>query len=96
MRMTATLRREIQVTEKIVNHVPSALPADHEFECEVVSIESPEIKRFSVNMNKKHWNTVTLDGSVPDDEVRQMIDESYALVVAGMTRAKQIQLRKLG
>jgi predicted DNA-binding protein (MmcQ/YjbR family) len=48
------------------------------------------------HMNKKHWNTVTLDGSVPDDEVRQMIDESYALVVAGMTRAKQIQLRKLG
>jgi predicted DNA-binding protein (MmcQ/YjbR family) len=48
------------------------------------------------HMNKKHWNTVTLDSSVPDDEVRQMIDESYALVVAGMTRAKQIQLKKLG
>jgi hypothetical protein len=53
--MTATLRREMQVTEKVINHVPSALPADHDFECEVVSIESPEIKRFSVNMNKKHW-----------------------------------------
>lgn len=47
------------------------------------------------HMNKKHWNTVTLDGSVPDDEVRQMIDESYTLVVAGMTRAKQMQLKKL-
>lgn len=32
------------------------------------------------HLNKQHWNTVTLDGSVPDDEVRQMIDESYRLV----------------
>jgi predicted DNA-binding protein (MmcQ/YjbR family) len=47
-------------------------------------------------MNKKHWNTVTLDGSIPDDEVRRMIDESYTLVVQGMTRAKQAQLKRLG
>lgn len=47
------------------------------------------------HMNKKHWNTVTMDGSVPDGEIQLMIDESYALVVAGMTRAKQNQLRKL-
>ena len=47
-------------------------------------------------MNKKHWNTVTLDGSIPDEEIRRMIDESYALVVQGMTRAKQEQLRRMG
>jgi len=48
------------------------------------------------HMNKKHWNTVTLDGSVPDDEVRRMIDESYTLVVNNMTGAKQRQLRRMG
>ena len=48
------------------------------------------------HMNKKHWNTVTLDGSIPDDEIRLMIDESYALVVKGMTRSKQEQIKKLG
>ncbi|MCB2202941.1 MmcQ/YjbR family DNA-binding protein [bacterium] len=48
------------------------------------------------HMNKKHWNTVTLDGTVPDEEVRRMIDESYTLVVQGMTRAKQAQLKRLG
>ena len=48
------------------------------------------------HMNKKHWNTVTLDGSVPDDEIQLMIDESYDLVVQGMTQAKQSQLKKLG
>ena len=31
-------------------------------------------------MNKKHWNTVVLDGVIPDAEVRQMIDHSYELV----------------
>ena len=32
------------------------------------------------HMNKKHWNTVTLDGTVPDAEVRTMVEHSYALV----------------
>lgn len=47
-------------------------------------------------LHKKHWNTVTLDGSIPDEEVRRMIDESYSLVVQGMTRADQKKIRKLG
>lgn len=48
------------------------------------------------HMNKQHWNTVTLDGSVPDDEVRRMIDDSYELVVLGMTRSDQAKLRVKG
>ena len=51
--------------------------------------------RPGYHLNKKHWNTVTLDGSVPDKELRAMIDDSYALVVAGMTRADQARVRKL-
>jgi predicted DNA-binding protein (MmcQ/YjbR family) len=35
------------------------------------------------HMNKKHWNTVILDGSIPESEVCSMIDDSYALVVKG-------------
>lgn len=31
------------------------------------------------HMNKKHWYTIILDGSVPSDEICQRIDESYAL-----------------
>lgn len=48
------------------------------------------------HMNKKHWNTVTLDGSLPDEELRRIIDESYALVVQGMTRADQARLKTMG
>ena len=33
------------------------------------------------HMNKKHWNTVTLDGSVPDREVQLWIDHSYNLII---------------
>jgi predicted DNA-binding protein (MmcQ/YjbR family) len=36
------------------------------------------------HLNKKHWNTVILDGTVPIGEIRRMIDNSYALVIAGL------------
>lgn len=32
------------------------------------------------HMNKKHWNTVLLDGSVPDNEIKRMIEQSWTLV----------------
>jgi predicted DNA-binding protein (MmcQ/YjbR family) len=33
-------------------------------------------------MNKKHWNTINLDGTVPDKEIFLWIDHSYELVDA--------------
>jgi predicted DNA-binding protein (MmcQ/YjbR family) len=41
------------------------------------------------HMSKKHWNTVSIDGSVPDELVRKMIEQSYALVVAGLSRKQR-------
>ena len=38
------------------------------------------------HLNKRHWNTVVLDGSIPDDEIAGMVDDSYDLVVAGLPR----------
>jgi predicted DNA-binding protein (MmcQ/YjbR family) len=38
------------------------------------------------HLNKRHWNTVTVDGSVPEDELRGWIEDSYDLVVAGLPR----------
>jgi predicted DNA-binding protein (MmcQ/YjbR family) len=38
-------------------------------------------------MNKRHWNTIALDGSIPDDEILAMIDDSYNLVVKGLKKA---------
>ena len=38
------------------------------------------------HMNKKHWNTIILDGSIPNDELSTMIDNSYNLVIKGLKK----------
>ena len=40
------------------------------------------------HMNKKHWNTVAVDGSVPDKLILELADHSYALV-AGVKKVAQ-------
>lgn len=44
------------------------------------------------HMNKKHWNTITLDGTIPDELILELVDHSYTLVVKGLTRAQRQQL----
>ncbi len=44
------------------------------------------------HMNKRHWITLTLDGSVPDHEVIFLIDLSYELVVKKLSKAEQLQI----
>lgn len=41
------------------------------------------------HMNKRHWNTVILDGTLPASEVQRMIDHSYGLVLKGLTKAQR-------
>ena len=40
------------------------------------------------HLNKRHWNTVIIDGSLPDDSIRDMIEDSYDLVVSNLPRAR--------
>ncbi|UII32030.1 MmcQ/YjbR family DNA-binding protein [Fulvivirga ulvae] len=44
------------------------------------------------HMNKKHWNTVMADGSVPDPLIVELINHSYDLVVAGLSRKLRDEL----
>lgn len=44
------------------------------------------------HMNKEHWNSLYLDGSVPDDIQKQMVDESYRLVVKGLPKVQKERL----
>jgi predicted DNA-binding protein (MmcQ/YjbR family) len=48
------------------------------------------------HLNKRHWNTVVLDGSVPEHLVREMIEDSYDLVVAGLPKREQVKLQWVG
>ena len=45
-------------------------------------------------MNKKHWNTITLDGSISDEQISDMIDDSYDLVVKGLKKADRQELEQ--
>ena len=48
--------------------------------------------RAGYHMNKQHWNTITLDGSVPQELLLRMINSSHALVVKGLRRVEREQL----
>jgi predicted DNA-binding protein (MmcQ/YjbR family) len=48
-----------------------------------------ESVRPGYHLNKRHWNTVTVDGSLPDETVRDMVEDSYDLVVSKLSRARQ-------
>lgn len=41
------------------------------------------------HMNKRHWNTVILDGDVPRGEIERMMDRSYGLVVKSLTKTQR-------
>ncbi|MDQ6695456.1 MAG: MmcQ/YjbR family DNA-binding protein [Chloroflexota bacterium] len=44
------------------------------------------------HLSKKHWNTVTLDGTIEDEVVLGFIDDSYGLVVKSLSRAAREKL----
>jgi predicted DNA-binding protein (MmcQ/YjbR family) len=41
------------------------------------------------HLNKRHWNSVIIDGSMGDDAIRDMIEDSYDLVVSQLPRARR-------
>ena len=45
------------------------------------------------HMNKKHWNTIIVDGEMSDEILKDMIDESYKLVVSKLTRKEKELLK---
>ena len=51
--------------------------------------------RPGYHMNKKHWNTIEIDGSIPDDLLKQWIKESYDLVIKRMTRKERQEIGQL-
>ena len=43
-------------------------------------------------MNKVHWNSIKLDGTIPDDLIRHMMEESYRLIVKSLPQKVQKEL----
>ncbi len=47
------------------------------------------------HMNKKHWNTITTDGSMENTVLEDMITESYDLVVSKLTKKQKEELKSI-
>ena len=47
------------------------------------------------HMNKQHWNTILMDGSIMDELFKKWIKESYDLVIKKMSKKEQEELKRL-
>lgn len=45
------------------------------------------------HMNKRHWNTILLDGTIPDSQIERFIDDSYDLVVKSLKKDERELLK---
>jgi predicted DNA-binding protein (MmcQ/YjbR family) len=57
--------------------------------------EKYEAVQPGYHMNKKHWNTILMDGSIPDKLILRWLEQSYQLVVNGLTKKEKSALDKL-
>jgi predicted DNA-binding protein (MmcQ/YjbR family) len=55
--------------------------------------EAHDAVRPGWHLNKRHWNTVVIDGSLPDRQVQEMIEDSWDLVVERLPMKVQRGLR---
>lgn len=71
--------------------VPEDVPVPMNLKCDperaVVLRDEHEAIEPGFHMNKRHWNTLRLDGSLPDSLVLDLIRHSYERVLAGHTKA---------
>jgi len=61
----------------------------------VVLRKTYEAVRPGYYMSKRHWNTITLDGTILDGEILEMIDDSYAPVVKGLKKVLRQELESI-
>jgi predicted DNA-binding protein (MmcQ/YjbR family) len=73
--------------------VPGDFPSRLNLKCDparAISLrENHEAIIPGYHMNKKHWNTVLLDGSIPSSLIRELIVHSYDLVVASLSKKQR-------
>ncbi len=72
---------------------PDEFPPSLNLKCDperaVILREEHDAIRPGYHMNKRHWNTLVLDGSLSSRLVRELIDHSYDLVVASLPKSQR-------
>jgi predicted DNA-binding protein (MmcQ/YjbR family) len=90
--------RVFKVMGKMFALLPTDGPANISLKCEPTWAQILRRTYAAVqpgyHLNKEHWNTITCDGSVSDDEILGMIDHSYELIVKSLTKAQRQDLER--
>jgi predicted DNA-binding protein (MmcQ/YjbR family) len=72
--------------------VPEEFPARINLKCDperaVILRDEYESILPGYHMNKRHWNTLVLDGSLPSKLIGELIDHSYDLVAASLPKKR--------
>jgi predicted DNA-binding protein (MmcQ/YjbR family) len=76
----------------ILERTPLEVSAKCEPDLAVQLRDSYSAIRPGYHLNKRHWNTITLDGSLSDQLVRDLIEDSYDLVVSALPKRTREQL----
>jgi predicted DNA-binding protein (MmcQ/YjbR family) len=79
--LSALERTPLEVSLKCEPPLAEALRRDY-----------PATVRPGYHLNKRHWNTVLCDGSLPDPMVVDMLEDSYDLVVSALPRKTRERL----
>jgi len=95
---------EQTLTMKVMGKIFAFIPLDEErlviaLKCDpdraVTLREIYEEIGGAYHLNKKHWNSVDCEGSLPDRLIRELIDHSYELVVSGLKKAEREALKNM-
>ncbi|MGZ9584848.1 MmcQ/YjbR family DNA-binding protein [Paenibacillus marinisediminis] len=85
---------------KVGNKMYALLPADGgpqiSLKCDPLRADAlreqyPEITP-GYHLNKQHWNSIALDGNLTDEEIIDLIDHSYDLVIKKMTKSERASI----
>ena len=72
-------------------------PPSISLKCDPLDAEVQRQKYSAVtggyHLNKKHWNTIVMNGEVPNAELRSWIEDSFDLVVDGLPKAKRLLIQ---
>lgn len=60
---------------------------------EVLRQTYPDSVKPGYHLHKRHWNTIAIDGRIPDDEILDMIDHSYEQVIKGLPKKQRDSLQ---
>ena len=87
-----------KVLGKIFALIPVGEPVQISLKCDpalatMLRDTYPTVKP-GYHLNKRHWNTVEIDDTIPDSELCDMIDHSYEQVVKGMSKQEREKLNE--